>query len=481
MSTAEWTEKFYAATIGLAKKVDAKAVTYTESADRLRALVRTGLLRHTDLHTNPERFFLAHRILAKHSSEVGPGYWVRFTVHMNLCAGTVLALGSAVQQKELDVWQKEGLLGCFALTEKLAGVASGLVVNTQADYDPASETFTLNSPDRGAWKNWISQGLVADKTVAIADLRILGKSFGPHAFLLNLREGATRQLVPGITCEDMGLKTIGNDLDNAALCFDKVKIPKSALLDKFATIDGDQYKQKVQGVPVFHMIGARLFTGRVAVAQAALEFRRGLFDRTNAYADAKLCWAPGPSGSRQLSSVPQLKALFEENERSIADLDRFVAKCEAQICAALTGGKLPGLPLIEAIAVAKVKAVEDSIAICHRLQQEVGSYALMVGSGFENIDFLTCCKFAEGDSRVLMTKMARDRLKVFERKQKHTDRSMWDSETSMCGELAACIASDTRTAGGDQQKAWDENWEDVYALAGCVMDSTREAFMAGAH
>lgn len=50
--------------------------------------------------------------------------------------------------------------------------------------------------------------------------------------------------------------------------------------------------QKVKGMPVFHMIGQRLFTGRVAVAQAALEFRRGLFEMTKKYTDAKPCWSP---------------------------------------------------------------------------------------------------------------------------------------------------------------------------------------------
>jgi hypothetical protein len=79
MSTAEWEDAFTAATVGLAK-MDATTVSYSESALRLRALIRTGLLRHTDLHTKPERFFLAHRILAKHSAKVGPGFWVRFTV-----------------------------------------------------------------------------------------------------------------------------------------------------------------------------------------------------------------------------------------------------------------------------------------------------------------------------------------------------------------------------------------------------------------
>jgi acyl-CoA oxidase len=63
------------------------------------------------------------------------------------------------------------------------------------------------------------------------------------------------------------------------------------------------------------LIGQRLFTGRVAVAQGAHEFRRRLFRRTRAHNDAKPCWAPG-GGSHStkktlmLSSIPQLRALY---------------------------------------------------------------------------------------------------------------------------------------------------------------------------
>ena len=53
-------------------------------------------------------------------------------------------------------YQAAGELGCFGLTEKLAGVQSGLVVETTATYDPAAEEFVLNTPHEGARKNWIS-------------------------------------------------------------------------------------------------------------------------------------------------------------------------------------------------------------------------------------------------------------------------------------------------------------------------------------
>ena len=71
--------------------------------------------------------------------------------------------------------QAKGELGCFSLTEKEAGVQSGLVVNTTVDWDKEKQKFILNTPNVGARKNWISQGFVADKTVVLATLRVNGE------------------------------------------------------------------------------------------------------------------------------------------------------------------------------------------------------------------------------------------------------------------------------------------------------------------
>jgi len=258
-------------------------VSRDKSASLMRNLLKTGILLHTDIVKNPDRFFLAHRIIAEHSVVMGPGFWIRFTVHYNLCMGTIVALGNANQVESLDDMQRAGQLGCFSLTEKFAGVNSGLVVNTTAHWNEDKQCFVLNTPNEGAKKNWISQGFVADKTVVIADLILSGKSKGPHAFLMDLRgPGPDGPVTPGVSHGDMGRKTVGNDLDNAWIAFDNIALPKSALLNKYADIEGGEYVQRVKGLPVFHMIGQRLFTGRVAVAQAALAFRRKLFESTRA-------------------------------------------------------------------------------------------------------------------------------------------------------------------------------------------------------
>jgi acyl-CoA oxidase len=129
------------------------------------------------------------------------------------------------------------------------------------------------------------------------------------------------------------------------------------------------------------------------------------------------------------------------------------------------------------IATAKVKAVEASIDLCWRLKQEVGSYALMGDSGFGTLDFLQCCKFAEGDSRVLMLKMSRDRLRRFAKDVKAAGGGRaavpagQEAEVAICASLGKSLAA----AKGDkaaEAAVFDDKWEEVYALAEAIMART---------
>jgi acyl-CoA oxidase len=113
--------------------------------------------------------------------------------------------------------------------------------------------------------------------VVLADLTVGGKRRGPHAFLMSLRQDGA--VLPGVSLGDMGVKTTGNDLDNAWIAFDSVRLPRSALLNAHADVDAaGEYALKSSGIAPFEMIGQRLYTGRVAVAQAALAYRRKLYE-----------------------------------------------------------------------------------------------------------------------------------------------------------------------------------------------------------
>jgi acyl-CoA oxidase len=448
-------------------------ISFEESADRLRALIQTGLLTYYDIRDNPERFFQAHKLLARHAVEHGPGFWIRFTVQYNLFAGTVLAVGGVEQVAALKNMQAAGSLGCFGLTEKLAGVQSGLVVQTTAEWNEEEQQFVMNTPHPGAQKNWISQGYTADKAVVMADLRVRGKSVGPHAFLVDFRSNGST--LAGVTLGDMGRKTTGNDLDNAWINFDQVRVPKSSLLNRYADIDSNNNYVKKSKVPAFAMIGQRLYTGRVAVAQAALSYTRVLFQKTKQYADNKACWSPSAGQEPMLSGIPQLATIFEEAEAMLGELDNYVGRCELKLSECLSTERIPGPLLVEAIATAKVRAVERCIDLSFRLKQEVGSFALMGDAGFQHLDFLQCCKFAEGDSRILMQKMARDRLKQYHTLSK--DGSTIESEGALCEKIAQ-TTKEGMEAHGDKQKAIDSTWKEIYALADLVMDRTQAQFMA---
>lgn len=179
-----------------------------------------------------------------------------------------------------------------------AGVLSGLIVETTADWDADTQQFVLHTPNDAAAKNWISQGYTAELGVVIADLRVDGVSHGPHAFFMQLRNKDTMELMDGITIKDMGTKTVANDLDNARVWFDQVKLPKSALLNKFADIQNDKYIQVGDERMRIEVIGQRLMTGRQAIAEAALVAARVLHMKTEEYAETKVC--NGLDGERSL-------------------------------------------------------------------------------------------------------------------------------------------------------------------------------------
>ena len=181
-----------------------------------------------------------------------------------------------------------------------------------------------------------------------------------------------------------------------------------------------------------------------------------------------MCWSP--TGEVPLSSIPQLKLLYREAESKVVRLDRFIALLAGNLSQYLSVDGIPPPALVEHIAVAKVKAVEQSIDLCFRLKQEVGSYALMAGTGFEKMDFLQCCKFAEGDSRILMQKLTRDRLKRF---AKHPPKA-GAAPGADAAELELCTTLGMAMSSGDPAVAWDDSFVTVYALAEAVMSRTMD-------
>ena len=89
-----------------------------------------------------------------------------------------------------------------------------------------------------------------------------GKWQGPHVFVVRLRDNNS-QLTPGVKILDNGPKMGLNGVDNGQIWFDHVKVPRDALLDRYASVSDDGvYNSSIESVSQrFGMTVGGLTTG----------------------------------------------------------------------------------------------------------------------------------------------------------------------------------------------------------------------------
>lgn len=391
---------------------------WEQHAGRLKDLLRGGYL-DLDSISDRERmldFFAAHRVMARQSC-LQCSLGIRMTVHCNLFCGTVLALGSEEQQDWLRKSHEETLLGCFMLTEKGAGVLSGLVVETVATWvwseTEGEGSFDLHTPSPSAAKTWISQGLAADWGVVVAQLVIEGECHGPHVFLLDMNsDGVSR------TC--MGLKSTFTALDNAQITFNHVRLPRDALLSKLCSVtpvctpNGWLAKYSFVGSrpPSFLVVAQRLLSGRLCISDSAIAYLDGVLEATETYAAQRMVWID-KERQMQLAELPYMEKVFQRVRAGLNIHKAFLLLLQTQLSDSIEAGEDPPRDLVTMIAAAKVESVEFAINSVALLRRNVGAFGLMAASPFgSNNDILLCCRFAEGDSRVLQQLITRDLVRA---------------------------------------------------------------------
>ena len=200
--------------------------SYSEQSNAMSKIIKSNMASVEDLFIqNSSNLFLLHRELAAKCDEA---IAVRITVQYNLFGGCVANLGDAKQCTWLKGVFERGELGCFALTERGAGVLSGLIVETECKW--TTDGFVLNSPSTAAYKVWISQGLTAKWMVVIARLILKdGTDKGPHAFIVDTESD-------GVIKADMVQKTDFNGLDNANIHFEDVVLHPIACFQKYHSL-----------------------------------------------------------------------------------------------------------------------------------------------------------------------------------------------------------------------------------------------------
>jgi len=397
------------------RKVDENS-PWSEHAELLRALLKGGYLSLESITSRDGMldFFASHRVLA-HQECLSCCLGIRMTVHYNLFCGTVLALGDEHQRRWLHESQTRGELGCFMLTESGAGVLSGLVVETTATFhaDGQGCWFDLHTPTPAAEKTWISQGLAAEWGVVVADLVVEEKHLGPHVFILDMR-------TPGVHRESMGEKTSFNALDNAKVSFDHVQLPATALLSKLcrvharSTADGFKAEYSFTGKkpPSFVQIAQRLLSGRLCISDSAIAYLEGVLHVTRKYTESRFVWVD-KERKMPLAELPYMSKVLRSVEVGLNVHKAFLLLLQQEFAQAMESGDELPRALVTRIAAAKVEAVEFAIKSLALLRRDVGAFSLLATSPFgANNDILLCCRFAEGDSRVLQQMLTRDLVRA---------------------------------------------------------------------
>ncbi|WP_309128934.1 acyl-CoA dehydrogenase [Microbacterium sp.] len=200
-----------------------------------------------------------------------PSLQIKSGVQWGLFGSAILQLGT---EEHHDKWlpgvMDLSIPGAFAMTEIGHG-SDVAAVGTTATYDPATEEFVINTPFRGATKEYLGNAALHGVAATVfAQLITNGVNHGVHCFYVPLR-GEDGTDLPGIGREDDGLKGGLNGIDNGRLSFDHVRVPRTNLLNKYGDVAADgTYTSPIDspGRRFFTMLGT-LVQGRVSLDGAS--------------------------------------------------------------------------------------------------------------------------------------------------------------------------------------------------------------------
>ncbi|MET9273659.1 acyl-CoA dehydrogenase [Kribbella sp. NPDC003557] len=197
---------------------------------------------------------------------------VKAGVQFGLFAGAILHLGTERHHERYLADAVSGrLLGCFAMTETGHG-SNVQALGTTATYDEAAGEFVVHTPTAAARKDYIGNAARHGRMAAVfAQLVVGGESHGVHCLLVPIR-AADGSALPGVTLSDCGPKLGLNGVDNGRIVFDQVRVPRDALLDRYAQVDAaGNYSSAIENPDrrFFTMLGT-LVQGRVSVGGAAI-------------------------------------------------------------------------------------------------------------------------------------------------------------------------------------------------------------------
>ncbi|MFD3333014.1 acyl-CoA dehydrogenase [Streptomyces sp. NPDC058700] len=226
---------------------------------------------------------------------------VKSGVQFGLFGGAILHLGT---ERHHDLYLPElitgELMGCFAMTETGHG-SNVQALGTVARYDAERQEFVITTHGDQARKDYIGNAARhAELAVVFAQLEVGGKSEGVHAFVVPVRVAG--EVAPGVRIEDDGRKMGLNGVDNGRIWFDGVRVPREALLNRFADVSPEGvYESSIENPDrrFFTMLGT-LVQGRVSVAGAGVNVAKVALAVATKYAVRRRQFAAATDAEEQV-------------------------------------------------------------------------------------------------------------------------------------------------------------------------------------
>lgn len=279
---------------------------------------------------------------------------------------------------------------------------------------------------QSAQKYLIGNGMTARMGVVFAQLHVGGQCHGLHAFVVPLRDAAGR-LLPGVRAAECGLKIGLNGVDNGRFWFSHARVPRAALLNRFADVTPDgRYASKLPSPAMrFAATISALVTGRVSMTLGANNIAKLAVATAVLYGQQRRQF--GPPGAPE---VPLLDYTIHQS-RLMPHLARcLVTSCAAQrlkrlAAAAAAGGGGADAAASRArlmkmlhVAVSGLKAVvtwhmRDALTDC---REACGGQGFKADNrvGVARADADAWMTF-EGDNFVLLQQVAQEQLKRLQR------------------------------------------------------------------
>jgi acyl-CoA oxidase len=216
--------------------------------------------------------------------------------------------------------------------------------------------------------------------------------------------------LPGVQITDMGVKFGQNGVDNAALKFSNVRIPRENMLNKFTDVDesGNFYSKFKTPAQRFFGVTEKLLSGRICIASMCTGASRACLYIAIKYAQQRM--AVGPTGE---SDTPIFQYQLQQNA--------LIPLLARTICLGLMHNKCKDIyqnggigykdELLSLCCIDKTMNgwnLERVASIC---RERCGGQGYLSNNKFG--DYLACAHAsltAEGDNRVLMVKICKDMI-----------------------------------------------------------------------